>query len=115
MALILEPLKNGVRMELLWTNPNPDASFGPQTVELDLSRYDAVLANGYRPASSAIAASVFVPVGQRGQFCVTGSGRTAWRAFEVTQDGIDFEKGLMDDGATGNSYAIPFLIYGIRL
>lgn len=112
----LDPVgAGGVKLDLLWTNSDLGALFAAQTVSLDLSKYDAVLVNAYRPSSNANVSSVFVLIGEIGQFCVTGTGKAAYRVFAVTTAGIQFENGYLDDGETGNSYAKPYHIWGVKL
>ena len=43
MAIINNlPSRGGVKMELLWSNPNPDSIFNPTTIQINLAKYQIV-------------------------------------------------------------------------
>ena len=107
----------GEKLEInsLWTNSKPGVSFPAQTIALDLSEYDAIFINAYRQAESANVSTVFVPIGENGQFCVTGIGASAYRAFSVTSSGITFKDCYLDTEVLNNQYAVPFHDMGIKM
>ena len=99
----------------LWTNDAPSSAFAAQTVELDLTTYDAVLitfAQGTR-FGSLIALkdgnNYFVTIG----IDSTANNYYYKRAAAVDSSGVTFSTGYQNT-TTGTSYAIPQKIYGIK-
>ena len=108
------------RMDLLWTNSSPTSDFSAQTVELDLSDYDAVLVTfkwGKDSANPSINVVALVGVGLGIASSVYNS--RVYREFTPTATGIQFAAGAYGSSvsasmATGNGSAVPYQIYGIR-
>lgn len=107
----------------LWENPNPTASFGPQTIALSSDDYDFTLTvarrvTSYQQDVSTITAkgdSIVLNVGVAG-----GSGATtAWRRLDYVSDtslsAIDCKTATGTSAATtDNTQLIPIAIYGFK-
>lgn len=111
-------VSGGLLMKLIWTNPNPTATFAAQTVSIDLSGYDAVmvLARTFTSTDANVAlVSAFTLIGEYGYLELTSpvSNNTGARRFNVTSSGIDFERCGYNGGAQ-NNYLVPQRIYGIK-
>lgn len=91
---------------LLWTNPNPSASFAAQKISLDLSNYSFVFV-----VSSG---SVLVKVGAGSAWIVSNvSPNLRVRSVAASATGVTFGAGYQ--GSTqDNTNNIPTQIYGIR-
>ena len=113
----LDDLYTKLGETLLWTNPNPTAAFGAQTISLDLSSYESVLIetlscfggdlNDGRPN-----AINFVSVGHSSG--LADSGSNDMRSISVTTSSITFGNaryGQWDD----NGCVIPYKIYGSKM
>ena len=119
---ILSYLLKVERRTLLWENPNISTAFAPQTISLDLRKYDAVeisfkhYFSGDTPQSMARA--------EKNVTCCcavpTYSNRSLPRRdFKATDTGVTFGYGSgFDDTYTwyaqNNNWAIPVKIYGIK-
>lgn len=105
----------GVQVDLLWTNPDPTASFGAQTISLDLSAYDAVwitYATGSRYDSK-----LCLKDGNK-YMVTTGIDSTSnayiyQRGATATDSGVEFTAGYRGT-STGGTNAIPQKIFGIK-
>ncbi len=110
--------QGGVKMDLLWTNPNPTSSFSAQTISLDLSEYQLVfvVCKGDTTGTNyTTALAEFNTLTQIG----TINGYTRFRAFTATATGVQFGGGYKqtsysNDGSD-NSATIPYHIYGIKM
>lgn len=110
--------------ELLWSNPNPTASFAPQTVDLDLSGYDEVEIKFNYSNASNIAASGKGKLNEIIRGCSINGTNTSglyisgvFRDGTVTNNGITFTTGSFPRSggfSTSNDYMIPIKIYGIK-
>lgn len=105
---------------LLWTNPNPQNTFGAQTVSLDLSSYSAVQIlckerNDLSPLLPAITAqkdeATILPLCEHYNFK---------RQFDVKSDRVEIGNTISyaaygnTNTGTYNAYIIPYKIYGIK-
>ena len=108
----------GLSMKLLWTNPDPTATFSAQSVLLDLSGYDAVLIKTLndRASNTPQYHSELVFVGDS-SVCYSSNasttGYTYKRQADVSASGVDFGGGFRNTSA-GSGYAIPQKIYGVK-
>lgn len=99
--------------KLLWTNPSPSATFGAQTISLDLSEYDAVDIECYLSAGGMTSVRR-TEVGKLGEVGGLGStGATYTRMATVASAGIAFTEGK-NGNTTNNTWATPYAIYGIK-
>ena len=110
--------------ELLWTNPNPTASFAAQTIDLDLSEYDAVeivykVDNGV----TAEQQSMIAIVGNTCRLDIIGqsSGKpfVARRNATINSTSIAFTADYYvttttSDWVSATNHIIPIEIYGIK-
>lgn len=107
-----------IKMDLLWTNPNPTASFSAQTISLALSDYDMVMVNAFAdgPGADSFAFSF---IGRSG--LLYGQANTRhYRKFNVTSTGVQFEAGYSAEAnapvaSQNNATQMPQNIYGIKL
>lgn len=120
-----------VSMDLVWTNPDPEATFATQVKELDLSQYKFVLVLYRYSTSGGLYKSEIVPVGGMGQLVLfthvnsvsaqTESPYIFNRDVSVTKTGIQFY-GCVLRLTNNSTYAtlqnnnvIPIEVYGIKL
>lgn len=120
------PLREGEFMEvkkLLWTNPNPSASFVAQTIlnNGELNGFDAVeiYFKGYY-AHPSVDYSHKIKIGD-GQSELGGITENEWislRAAQATTSGVVFKTGRISKLTTGvtndDGWAVPVKIYGIK-
>ena len=113
--------KSGMRNDLLWSNDSPSASFGAQTVSLDLSGYSSVKI--YLGAGTEITTVVEIPSGFTfSARHISNSGnnlRYFYRTITPSNTGVAFtgcSYRTNGSGSTGtsNTTLIPLLIYGIK-
>ena len=111
----------GMKMDLLWTNPAPTASFAAQTVSLDLSQYDLVYIKSKRKNdNSGYYGSNFVLIdGIQYSMVNIYGGLIEYRGFTPSESGIVFTNGSLYStyatGSTNDSYMVPYQIYGIKM
>ena len=117
-AADITDLPAGLRMEKLWTNPEPAAAYAAQTEALDLSGFDAVLIRTLndRGSNTPQFHAELIFVGDSG-ICfssnASSTGYTYKRQADVTAAGVSFGGGFRNTSA-GSGYAVPQTIYGIR-
>ncbi len=121
IADILAYLMQVERKKLLWTNPSPTASFAPQTISLDLSKYDEIeiFYAGSASVANRWTTSVRI-VKEKGTVLSAGANLLYWRYVTPSNTGINFETGYATQtyGANANvdnSLIIPYKIYGIKM
>ena len=101
--------------ELLWENPSPTTSFAAQTVALDLSEYDEV-----EVQFSDTSYRVKLRIGDEVSRTYSRDNYFTYRNIRATSTGIVFGTGgyygAYNSGnpVTGDGYAIPYRIYGIK-
>lgn len=116
-AADITDLPAGLRMEKLWTNPEP-AAYAAQTEALDLSGYDAVLIRTLndRGSNTPQFHAELIFVGDSGVCFSSNASTTGYtykRQADVTAAGVSFGGGFRNTSA-GSGYAVPQTIYGIR-
>ena len=108
---------------LLWENPNPEAAFAAQTIEIDFSDYKYIAIDatyGYNQLGTyeSFFQKTIVEVGKSGVVTGAHSARyaTSLRGVETTETSITFSTGRMYDSAnrTSNNYCVPLHIWGIK-
>lgn len=121
-----------MRMELLWENAVPSSGFAAQTVELDLSNYDAVKIAYYGQIAGSLSLNFY---GLKTETCLKneygsldsvafiGASNTGGYAFtrnvQVLDTGIVFDTGYSgytdgSGGASATKAGVPVKIYGIK-
>lgn len=106
-------------IDLLWQNPNPTASFAPQTVAVDLSGYTFVMVVIRQSDTAGYEVSTIIPnvVWTSGRALTIANYRQL-RAFQIVSTGVSFEDGQegapAGNVAVNNARAIPVFIYGIK-
>ena len=115
-----------IYMDLLWTNASPNSDFATQTINLDLSKYDAIKVFYLRHAGSPYQSSDEIEIGTQGIIGFVEGGTTAGAYMairyryitSVTEVGVTFSTGYIGwagQAETKNeSMAIPVKIYGIK-
>lgn len=113
----------GIEMTLLWTNPNPLAGFGEQTIPIDLSQYEYVAIDGSIDSAFSppypTSGFAITPVGGFGGLCTgvyrfKSDGTTECRCYDVLTTGVQFYNGSASGAGQSSAYAIPKNIYGIK-
>ena len=112
--------QGGMKIDLLWTNPSPTASFAAQTVSLDLSEYEIIgvyllLSPSYKHLSIM---NLFTTDGlgvADDAFAICGNDGTyvQRKITSISPNGITFDSGYNGSSAN-NQYAIPYKIFGIK-
>lgn len=106
-------------MDLLWTNPNPAVAFAAQTVNIDLSGYDAVLMLAANNGTSNWKSRIFVKVDEW-QILDLFAEHFHRRPIRVFDGGVEFQNALYtkqyanSTADTQNGLCVPFKIYGIK-
>lgn len=106
------------RRVLLWTNPNPNATFASQTIALDLSTYDAIDVVFQHWVNNPCS-TVWRAEKESVEYLASGISNTQSssglyrRAFRMKEDGVYFANGLSAATVENNS-TIPRKIYGIQ-
>lgn len=101
------PLCDSLTWDLLWTNPNPSASFGPQTIPIDLSGYRLVFVQSNQATTIVGIDNVTAEIG------ANFAGVVRSRGFRATSDGVIVFAGY-NGSSVDNNNIIPLAIYGIR-
>lgn len=124
MILNINPGGSGGEPELLWTNPNPTAAFGAQTVTIDLTAYNGVIIKFRK--SNTVSYSIYVPkITITSDNCpaVANPVGTSWRengasyrlVTAISDSGITFSRGGFADGTAFNDNVLkPLQIYGVK-
>ena len=115
--------------ELLWTNPNPLATFAAQTISLDLSKYDLIEIHVYCSVQSGRQklVSQSIEIGVPGAFIgvsvlgtATDTTTLIQRMYSSSTTGVTFAEGTYR-AITANTLSnaadvyVPYTIYGIKL
>ena len=94
-------------IKLLWTNPNPTASFPPQTIPLDLSSYDMIMIIS---DTSTTMMSINGVAYIYGNLPALPRSRQINASINTVIFGSGYQVNTEDNGA-----AVPINIYGIKL
>ena len=115
-----------VEIKKLWENASPTSSFAAQTIALDLSGYDYILAFVGFATNNTSESNEILRIGVSGRFMTTSSiGSNQYymtmytRVLSVSATGVTFEdayKHRYDQNTctTTNGNMIPTVIYGIK-
>ena len=124
-AYLEAQLASKTSMELLWENASPLTIFAAQTIELDLSGYDAVMIQAGNAGYEMILCEISCPVGKTMALNATsgnqeaglGEVQSAIRGVSVTTNGVVFMGGRagVSSYADTNNAMIPYRIYGIKM
>ena len=110
--------------KLLWTNPNPTAAFGAQTVTIDLTAYTGVII-AFRD-SATVSRYLYIPketINANNTPAVVSPGGSYWNPDSVQyrlvtaikNSGITFTSGRFPSSAFFNdNLLIPQKIYGVK-
>ena len=95
-------------MDLLWTNPNPTASFAAQTIPLDLSKYTFVVMVTSDSNGMAL-------VGYTRDTLIVGNNfvNPRSRSFRALTNGVIVSDGYQGTTLT-NDNCVPYQIYGMK-
>lgn len=98
----------GARIELLWTNPSPSASFSDQTLTFS-GTYSAYIITSTGSSSYGATVSTMLPVGVNVTiYAPSASSSNGYRGAETTASTIKFTSG------SSSSHCIPYAIWGVR-
>lgn len=108
----------GATVDLLWTNQNPTELFSATTIEIDLSKYNAVLILSNWFNNSQVTESLFLPVGVTGRLSASIQFMS-FRDTTVSETGVIFGSGQAFASYNGSfsqddTKCIPARIYGIK-
>lgn len=110
--------------KLLWTNPSPTASFGAQTVSVNLAAYQGVLIKFRK--NDTVSYYIYVPkitITSANCPAVADPVGTSWSTSsaqyrlvtKISNSGVTFSRGGWADGTGYNdNLLIPQKIYGVK-
>ena len=107
------------KMEKIWENADPTATFPPQMLDLNLRAYDmAVIETLGLPSSNDQGICYVTGVIVKGvTSAIMGTAKTSnrvgLRKYTMSDEGIDIAEGIYN-AAVNNNYFVPSRIYGIR-
>lgn len=116
----LNPIGSGGGMKLLWTNPNPEDAFLPQTIELNLKSYRNVIITAHNINGQYIPSAIINEKNVKFELVYPRGYQIGLRDITFTDSGIIFYEGKIDSynsgtgGTTNNNYIVPTKIYGIN-
>ena len=111
--------------DLLWTNASPTSSFATQTVQIDLTNYDAVIIFSHSSNTGTVIAQNTIAIkGYTESFVmkhVAFSGTNVivyTRNSYISEEGVQFSDATSQaqggSSTTANTTLIPYKIYGIK-
>lgn len=96
------------QIELLWTNPNPSASFADQTLTFS-GTYSAYIITSTGASSFGATVSTMLPIGVNvAIYAPSAQNSNGYRGAETTARTIKFTSG------SSSSHCIPYVIWGVR-
>ena len=108
-------------MVLLWTNPHPSNDFSSQTVQIDLSAFDAIWITFVQQSTQKVLPSSTLITKGETAFCRTPHpiGNVSGfleREVTVSSDGVSIGNNQIFSASysTANGYNIPKYIFGIK-
>ena len=109
----------GVKMDLLWTNPQPTTARDTFTITQDLSESDLFFVSIKATTTSDVITWFLVIKSQERQKLLTASDYIYYRNItSVTDSGMTFETGYVAQTygsvSANTSRAIPLKVYGIK-
>ena len=113
---------DAMHWDLLWENASPTSEFAGQTIELNLTNYDAIYCD-FVATSGNIIQSVIMKKGEGAysRYVSSNGSNVRWYHRQTIVDiaGITFNDGVyFTQGTSGNTsintYLIPYHIYGIK-
>lgn len=109
--------QGGCKMDLLWTNPNPDVAFASQTISLDLSEYQYVLIETIYTTTVTNSEIAIIKNNSEARI-VSLSAKISYRDATVSNSSIVFGNASFMNtygtSSTDNERCIPYKIYGIK-
>lgn len=106
--------------DLLWENPSPSASFAPQTIEIDLSKYQIIAIEYWRPSDNQYYGISACRVGKKSRLAQIWIGGNAFglitRQYDVNSESVKFYQATAHSAGTSetvNNTLVPMRIYGI--
>ena len=111
--------QGGVKMDLLWTNPNPTSSFGAQTISIDLSDYSLIIISHYTNNAvgfdTAQVIQQIIPIADGQSSLIAGMNYYQRRKVSaISNTGVTFNSGQYI-AQENNGVCIPQKIYGIKM
>lgn len=112
----LTSLNNGLST-LLWTNPNPSASFSPQTIPMDLTNYKFLLI-GYRYAKETSVQSAQIIIKGIDSIItsphMSATGGNYFRYINSSDTAVEIGRGVKGGSGDDSGVNVPTYIYGIK-
>lgn len=121
MAVSVFPTGEGLKKPvLLWKNENPQQNIGAFNVEIDLSKYYAVLIAYNMASGVGYGPTTVIPIGKGGylvspktEYKKDGSDTIQYRFAQVSETGVNFSNGATWGNTNKQDISIPTEIYGI--
>lgn len=118
-----EKLKNGIQIELLWTNPSPSSSFASQTLTISGTYDYDFLMFTYKPLYNEESTMVSIKQSSKigGYLPLVYNAAIGYRYFSQHANGtIYFADGKLKKHSastmsTDNTVCIPYTIHGIKI
>ena len=115
-------INNGVlKLDLLWTNANPNSSFTEQTISVNFSTYKLLIICFRRDVSSSAVCYAFTTTTLQDPTATMYAwdiNTMLYRALFIRDNSITFSSGIIMSAvgseATDDSKMIPYKIYGVR-
>lgn len=105
------------RMTKLWENPSPTASFSAQNITLASADYDFLLWQ-FAYSTSYIGSIISSPFVEKGKTCycnIVSFTENVFRQCDYVNDTTYTIHNTSYNNNTNNNYAIPLVVYGIKL
>ena len=108
----------GMKMDLLWTNKNPENAFEPQTISLDLSKYKWIFIIFKRDASEGEGwtrnVSILLKVGKSAHIISEYADVIIRRdIISTSENSINIGSGGIINSSSNDNKLVPIYIYGI--
>lgn len=115
---IFNSIDSFIKVDLLWTNANPNGTFIKQTINLDLNNYQAIFIEvNYKTSSVNLITGFLFRKGSKGLVLMCDyDDEIGYRFIELKESGILIGVGVVgiNTSAINNDYIIPVRIYGVR-
>lgn len=110
------PTQGGGKWELLWTNPSPNASFSPRTLNIDLTPYEYFVVECKATTTSVGYQYNIVSINTTWEYiCMACGGTYDVRSCTFTDSSITIANAQWSPSATvNNEHIIPLNIYGVK-
>ena len=109
-----ELFPNGMQMDLLWTNASPTSGFARQTINLDLSKYKAVVIGAIASTTNVNYYDNFLYIdGHFKRLTIPDDALYFRVGVTASEIGVSFGHGYINS-SEDDTCCIPSYIYGVR-